>query len=327
MVAAFAAAALVALAVAGCSTGSEDSASYAEAGGSDAAMPPEPAFGGPVDAPAEADGLSSERGVAGVTNDSGSAAKTETTADVDDPISPSEARSLIKTGNVVLHSDDVARARFDVQSIVDGHRGEVSDRSTETDEEGTEARARLVLRVPAAEFDATLSELEAVGDLVSSTGSVEDVTTQVIDTDVRVRLQKRSIERISVLLDRATSIRDIVAIERELSQREAELGSLEKRQAYLADVTAMSTITVSIQLPVPEPSPEDDDARGFLAGLSDGWGAFVSMTVGLLTATGAVLPFAALLLLLGLPTAALWRRRRPHTAAAAAPLVDAPQSS
>ena len=33
-------------------------------------------------------------------------------------------------------------------------------------------------------------------------------TTQVIDTDVRVDLQRRSIERISVLLDRARSIRE-----------------------------------------------------------------------------------------------------------------------
>ncbi len=318
-VAAAAAVAFVALGVAGCSSiGSEDS----DSGGSVAAEGTDSGFadlGG--DTRAESAGGGADEAPAAPTEASG--ADATTVADT-----PGEARSLIKTGNVTLHSDDVARARFDIQSIVDRHRGEVSDRATEADEDGVEARARLVLRVPVSEFDAAIQELEGVGDLVSSDGAVEDVTTQVIDTDVRVELQKRSIDRISVLLDRATSIRDIVSIERELSQREADLGSLEKRQTFLADQTEMGTITVSVQLPPQEgPAPEKDD-DGFLAGLAGGWSAFTSVTVGLLTGAGAVLPFAVLLLLIGVPARLLYRRHRANAPAIMTPPpTDAPQGA
>ena len=224
--------------------------------------------------------------------------------------------SLIKVGNVSLQSNDVAAARFDVQKVVDTYGGDVSESSTEVGKDGDEARARLVIRVPAADFEAALADLEGIGDLLSSNGSSQDVTTQVIDTGVRVTLQRRSIERISILLDRANSIRDIVNIERELSRREADLGSLEKRQAYLADQTSMGTLTVSIELPPVEKKevvpPKKKDDKGFFSGLGNGWDAFGTATVNVLDGLGTVLPFAVLLLLIGVPLRLLLRRSAAH---------------
>lgn len=287
----------------------ESSDSTAASGAADA--PRSQAERGPADGGADLDATSSLASADG--------AKVADTA-VQREEEPPTAPALIKTGNVALRSDDVATARFDVQKIVDTYAGEVAERTTEAGKDGAEARARLVIRVPAARFDDALADLEDIGELLSSNGSTEDVTTQVIDTDVRVQLQRRSIQRISVLLDRATSIRDIVSIERELSRREADLGSLEKRQSYLADQTSMATITVSIELPPVEKvndTKEDKDDEGFVAGLKNGWDAFTTATVNLLTGLGAVLPFALLLLVLAFPARLVVRRvaaRRPATA-------------
>ena len=54
-----------------------------------------------------------------------------------------------------------------------------------------------------------------------------------------------------------------MAIESELSQRQADLDSLEQQAAYLADQTSMSTIVVSIdQIPAKKAAPpKDDDSR------------------------------------------------------------------
>lgn len=227
-----------------------------------------------------------------------------------DPVTAETDRALIRTGAVALRSGDVAKARFNVKTIVATYAGEVSQDNTEADKDGDAERAMMVLRIPVTDFDAAMEDLKGVGDLIDTSTSTDDVTTQVIDTDVRVRLQRRSIDRISLLLDRAQSIRDIVNIERELSRREADLGSLEKQQTYLADQSAMSTITVSLERP-PEKAVEKkkDDAAGFFSGLKGGWHALTSVTVGLLTVAGAVLPFAVIALLVGVP---LWvTRRRP----------------
>jgi hypothetical protein len=225
-------------------------------------------------------------------------------------------RRLIRKGNVSLASDDVAKAAFDVQRIADEHGGEVAEQKTTTDDEGEVSSARLVLRVPAAGFTAAFGELEDVADLRSSSSSAEDVTTQVIDTQVRIRAQRRSLRRVEVLLDRAQTIRDIVAIEAELTRRQAELESLEGRLAYLQDQTAMSTITVAIERVVDEQREEADEDDGFLAGLSAGWTALGTFATGLATVAGAVLPFVVVLGLLGVPVLALLRRGRRRAAPA-----------
>jgi hypothetical protein len=80
----------------------------------------------------------------------------------------------------------------------------------------------------------------------------------------------------------------------------------------------MSPVQVSLTTrPEVIGSGKHDDA-GFLAGLRDGWDAFTSSATVLLTVLGAVLPFAALLVVLGVPLL-LWLRRR--RALAPAPTV------
>ncbi len=300
-IAATAALALLAL-LGACSTGSESGSDASSAGDAgDHSLSEE--------APAVAyeDTTSSRRGA-------GSGGGSEAAA-TSDRLAPDDARSLIKTGNVALRADDVPAARFDVGKVLAAHGGEVAEERTQADVDGDAERVQLVLRVPVDEFDSAMTDLQEVADLIDVTTRTEDVTTEVIDNDVRVALQRRSIQRISVLLDEAADLGDIVAIESELARREADLGSLEKRQAFLADQTSMATITVSIEpVPVDDEEPRDDD--GFLAGLDAGWTALKDVTTGLLTVGGAVLPFGLVLLALGIPGRLLARRfaRKPALA-------------
>ena len=204
---------------------------------------------------------------------------------------------MISKGNVSLEADDVARARFDVQKVVDSFGGEISDEETTTADDGAIAFSRMVLRIPSDEFSAAMGELEDVAELQSSKRSSEDVTTQVIDVEVRIKVQRASINRIQALLARANDIGDIVAIESQLTRRQAELNSLEQQQAYLADQTSLSTIVVHLeQTSDAATEPKDDD--GFLAGLSTGWDGLTAFAVGAATIVGVMLPFTILLLVL-----------------------------
>ncbi len=321
-------AALTLLVLAGaCSAGSEDAAG---SGSSADVGAPAPA-GAPAEAEELADGSLSYDDSADANLTSQSRGGADTGGEAAPAVAqnaPGDSRALIKTGNVQLRSDDVPTARFDVGKVLDAHGGEIAEENTQADDEGDAERVRLVLRVPVAEFDATMSDLKVVADLIDVTTSSQDVSTEVIDNDVRVALQKRSIDRISVLLDNAADLSDIVNIERELSRREADLGSLEKRQAFLADQTAMSTITVSIEPPrKQDDEPVDDDRTGFLAGLDGGWTALKEVTTGLLTVGGAVLPFALVLLVLAVPGRLVVRRFRSRPQAVTASAAPAAPAS
>ena len=86
----------------------------------------------------------------------------------------------------------------------------------------------------------------------------------------------------------------------------------------------MATVKVNIERK-PDPTkavPKDDDS-GFLAGLTAGWNGLKATVVAVATVVGAVLPFAVLALLIGIPTWLLVRRMRRTPAAAPAQAAPA----
>ena len=223
---------------------------------------------------------------------------------------PAIERHVISTGTVSLVSDDVATARRDVQRIVDSQHGSISEENTETDDEGTATYSRLVIRVPSSSFAVTMLSLEKAAELRQSKITSDDVTTQVIDTDVRVRAQEGSLRRVEQLLARANSLKDIIWIESQLTNRQAELDSLKSQQAWLSDQTSESTITIDIvqkQDVKPEPKKEKEET-GFLVGLKGGMKALGGFAAAMATIVGALLPFAIVLAVFGLPAWLLVRR-------------------
>jgi hypothetical protein len=254
-----------------------------------------------MEAPAADDGVDAMTG--GARSAAQSTARDELTPDV--------PRAVIRKGNVALRAEDVGRARIEVQKVVDRYAGEVTEEKTQSDDDGDAAYTRLVLRVPSDDFADAVDELKGIGELESASTNEDDVTTEVIDVRTRLKVQERSIARISVLFQQARSIRDIMAIESELSRRQADLEALQQQAAYLDNQTSLSTIVVSIdRIPAERAEPEDEDDAGFLAGLSAGWGALTTFAVGLATAVGALLPWLVVVALVGVPVLLVVRSLR-----------------
>ncbi len=230
-------------------------------------------------------------------------------------LAPQQA-AVISTGTVTLRSDDVAAARLALSKVIDTYRGRVAEEQTDTDDTGELVSARVVLRVPSDSFSRVMDDLEAITDFHSRTVGTEDVTTQVIDVEARVRAQSKSLARIEALLAEATTFRDVVTLETQLTTRQAELESLKAQQAWLADQTSMATISVYLEQ-LPDKKKGSDDS-GFVAGLKAGWEALGKATADVVTLIGATLPFVVVLGVLAWPGLFLWRRLRVSRAGAPA---------
>ncbi|GAB3772089.1 hypothetical protein FB382_002986 [Nocardioides ginsengisegetis] len=294
-------------ALAACSAGGSGGS-----GDTSAADAPAPAADGSVAGGGMVDSLASARDMA--SSESYAAARTPA-GKAEQPAPDGTEQALISTGTVSLSSKDVAGARFDVQKVVDKYAGEISDEQTDTDDDGHVATSHLVIRIPSADFEKAMADLKGVADLEYASAKSEDVTTQVIDTRSRLKVQRASIARITTLLARAQNLRDIVLIESQLSRRQATLDSLERRAAYLADQTSQSTITVDIEkASVAAAHKKHVDHTGFVPGLKAGWSGLTAIAVAVATAAGAALPFTVVLLLLALlawPVLRTLRRRHP----------------
>lgn len=225
-------------------------------------------------------------------------------------------RSVIATGSLRLTTSHLADARQDAMGVAKGAGGHVDDEQSQSDTSGRLDRVDLTLRVPAPAFGTVLDELSALGTVRHRAQSVEDVTTQVIDIHARVKAQRASVHNIRRLFAQAGTVAEIMSIERELSSRQADLNSLVQQKKWLADQTSLSTIQVTLTLPAKHHRAH---APGFLGGLAGGWHALGATTVAVGTALGAVLPFAVVVALLGVPAWLLLRRRRFVPAAPPAP--------
>jgi len=264
------------------------------------------------------DSKASERGSTTADESGGSSTVSGDTDAVKQSVSETPLnRAVISTGQISVSSKAISTARAEVLRLVTSYDGAIADEQTDSDRNGRAVSSTLTLRVPTSSFAEAMDSLARVGRVEHQSRQSKDVTTKVLDNEARVRAAERAIRQIEVLLGRANALRDIIAIESDLAQRQADLDSLKSQQKWLEDQTSLSTINVQLSRPGAAP-PEE--ARGFLAGLGSGWDAMRTSSEMLLTALGAVLPFALLVALVGVPLRIVLRRR---VSAASAPAQSA----
>lgn len=231
-----------------------------------------------------------------------------------------EGRMIARDATVTVAVEDVGPAAAEVRAAAAAADGWVVSEEVEPDTGPDTYRgyAVLVISVPSSSLDATVSSLSSLGRVTGSSMSSQDVTAQYTDTTARIETLEASITRLRGLMEDATGIEDIVALERELAEREADLDALQALAESLENDVARSSITITLHEVDPlEPLDEPEQAStGFTAGLKSGWEAFLSGVTFVLTALGALLPFAIVAAIIAAPV--LWWRRRRSAGATAA---------
>ena len=197
-------------------------------------------------------------------------------------------RSVITTGWVSITVDDPIASAEEAADLAEQAGGRVDSR---TESPGTDAQppsASLTLRIPSDELDGFVDELRALGTVNSVSMNASDVTQQRQDLDGRIDALTASVDRLQELLSEATTVADLIAIESELTTRQAELDSLTQQRDWLVDQVDFSTITVDLVTEDVAPDPQPDD---FWSGLVAGWNALVAFASWLGVAVGVLLPW------------------------------------
>jgi hypothetical protein len=216
-------------------------------------------------------------------------------------------RQVVKNAYVTMRVDDVAQSAFAIHGLVAKHSAE------DTQASGESTNSMITAQVPAADLDAFVAEVSRLGTVDAVTVSAQDVTGQVVDLDARIKALQTSVDRMTQLLAQAQKMDDLLAIETQLSTRQAELDSLNAQRKALGEQVALSTVTITLS---PMSSVTPVDAPGFLSGLMSGWAALVSVVTVMFTAAGFLLPFAIIALVIVIPIViVLVRRIRRHPGA------------
>ncbi|HEU4849389.1 MAG TPA: DUF4349 domain-containing protein [Terrimesophilobacter sp.] len=222
----------------------------------------------------------------------------------DDGVSTPSGPRIITTVQVTVTVDKPIDAADEAARIVDRAGGTVANRSERAASENEPGSAQLTLRIPSAKLTATLEELKDLGVARDTSINSTDVTAQSEDLDARIAALRTSVDRLLDLMAKADSTDALIKIESALSERQANLESLESQKRNLDDQVQLSTVTLYLISEKDTPAETPDT---FWTGLVAGWTAFVGFVSAALVVLGVLVPW---LIAAGIVTAIvlLWVR-------------------
>lgn len=210
-------------------------------------------------------------------------------------------RKVIKEGTVSFETKDAKATSQQIAQAVEANKGYITEDSQS--DQGLSVEHRVTIKVPAGNFDALLETISnGVDELRSKTINAQDVTEEYMDVESRIKTKKELEGRYQQLLQKATKVEEMLAIEREMGTLRTDIESIEGRLRYLKDRVAFSTLTVTFY----ETTVVSSGFMGKIGtALGDGWTSLLEFLVGVVSMWPFVLMVVGILLLLR-----QYRRRR-----------------
>jgi len=209
---------------------------------------------------------------------------------------------LIKNADLRLEVSTLEPALEQVREVASEHNGTLSDLDLRS-EAGARRTATATVRVPSAQFDATLVALRQVGQVRSESVRSEDVTEEFVDLRAKKAALSEQLVQYRRILANTTTVEDVIAVQKEIERVQVELDRTEGRLRYLESRTAYSRITLRLEEPAPI-------AGGALPSIVEVLGAgvqgFFAVLAGIVVFVLSVLP----LVILGLIGWLVYRRFR-----------------
>ncbi len=158
---------------------------------------------------------------------------------------------VIYTGTMELEVTDLQASVDQASTLINGLGGHVE--SSQQSNSGDNARASVTYRIPAERWSDAVAGLRGIGQrVVSLNTQSDDVTAQVIDLDARIANLRSSETALQAIMQRATTIADVLKVQDELTSVQGDIESMTAQRDHLANQAAMGTLTVTFAVPVPE---------------------------------------------------------------------------
>ncbi len=207
-----------------------------------------------------------------------------------------ENQKVIKTGYYYIETLAYEESIQTIRDIVEQFNGYVSNSEESgygiNNREWYTRNAYFIVRVPALSYTAFTEALEDAGQIVNGRDSEQDVTSQFIDVEARLKTLKVQEERLLAILVEADDLQYIIELEKALADVRYQIESYESTMRNLEDRIAYSTVEIRLQEVIEEtdltPAPRTFGERitqGFKQSIDNISDFFVDLTVFLLTAS------------------------------------------
>jgi ACT domain-containing protein len=228
---------------------------------------------------------------------------------------PKATPQLVKKAEIGLRVNSIEQTFRAVSKIVKQQRGDLLGLQDQKPiEESARRTASMEMRVPQNSLETTLDTLAQLGTVQRRSLTAEDVTTQLVDGEARLRNLRRQESTLQKIMDRSGSIPDVLRVAQELSNVRETIEQIDAQVKSLHNQVAYSTISLSLEEGIASKLP--DQTLGLQ--VEDTWdrathsvGAF---TANLLSIGIWLLAYSPYLLLLsGIACLGYVRHRQRHS--------------
>jgi hypothetical protein len=195
-------------------------------------------------------------------------------------------RKIVSTASLTIEVKSVDSVFKEITKIVQANQGFIS--SSSTYDAGGRNNGQVTVRVPQKSFYSTIEQIEPLGTVKSKQISGQDVTEEFIDLGARLDNLKKQESRFQEILKNASTVKDVLEVERELERVRGDIESLTGRMNYLNQSIEMSTITVNAM----EPTPITGEGWGLTDALRAAVTGFIESVKGIIVFIGYILPIA-----------------------------------
>lgn len=190
------------------------------------------------------------------------------------------ARLIVRNGNMVIMVDDIKIAVAQITTLTEQKNGFVVSSQIPPIEQGS--TGSIVIRVPSGEFENTMTAISGFAQEVKSQStSANDVTQQYTDLNSRLTNLVAAEQQFLVILAKATSIPDILSVQRELDKVRSDIEVTKGQIQYLQQTSSTSLISITLQQSklivkfTPErPLVNVDETISFRADITGGFSPF-----------------------------------------------------
>lgn len=197
------------------------------------------------------------------------------------PIVQKQEQQIIRTARLRYETQDLEKTKEQVIQAITSSRGFVQNDNSGKDY--NQLYQRITLRVPNENFEKVLEDIgKGVSYFDERTISREDVTEEFIDIKARLRAKKELENRYIALLARASNVKEMLEIERELATIREEIESKEGRLKYLKNQVSLSTVYVHFYKVSSETGVTASYGTKIVNALKGGWNGVSIFFLGLL---------------------------------------------
>jgi len=238
---------------------------------------------------------------------------------------PQAAPKLVKIAQVTLTVDSVKQSIAKVTAIARQQQGDLLGLQDQIPpDQGIRHTASLQLRVPSAKLDATLNALTALGTVQQQAITAEDVSTQLVDFQARLRNLRNTEAMLLKIMTRSGGISDVLKVSQELSNVRSQIEQIDAQFTDLSNRVAYSVVNMNLEESIASIPPQPPLGGELQESWEQASHAVGQFTLGLMKLGIWLVAYSPYWLFLAIAATVFLQRRRPHTPPPATDLAEPP---